>query len=103
MVLYYNFSDQFVSSVTEKPMEETLDEMTLEGSVTAVDLNHLFGQYSTYKAYPKNLLIEKNIIVVNGNYGIYNNFEPYMYKQVLWDVPIWWYGNWMDMDYYRIQ
>lgn len=103
MVLYYNFSDQFVSSVTEKSIEETLDEMTLEGSVTAVDLNYLLGQYSTYKAYPKNLLIEKNIIVVNGNYGIYNNFEPYMYKQALWDVPIWWYGNWMDMNYYRIQ
>lgn len=103
VVLYYNFSDQFISSVQSKSVEEALEQTMSDGGITAVNLNNFFGQFSAYEVYPKDLLMGKNMVIANGNYRIYDAFEPYLYKQELQDVPFIWYGNWMDMDTYLIE
>lgn len=103
VVLYYNFSDQFISSVQDKPMEEVLEQLIAEEGITAIDLNNILRQYSAYEPYESGLLANRNIIIANGSYYLFERFESYMYQEELWDQPIIWYGNWMDMNICRIE
>ena len=103
IVLYYNFSDQFISNVQNKSMEEVLEQTISDTGITAVDLNNILRQYSAYKPYESGLLSEHNIVIVNGSYYLFERFEPYMYKEELWDQPIILHGNWMDMNLYRLE
>ena len=84
-------------------MEEVLEQTISDTGITAVDLNNILRQYSAYKPYESGLLSEHNIVIVNGSYYLFERFEPYMYKEELWDQPIILHGNWMDMNLYRLE
>lgn len=103
VVLYYNFSDQFISSVQEKPMNEVFEQSIAEEGITALNLNNILRQYSAYEPYESGLLLGHNVLIANGAYQLFERFEPYMYKIELWDEPIMWNGYWMDMNLYRYE
>lgn len=103
VVLYYNFSSEFISSVQKNTMEEIVEESLTEEGVTAISLNVILKQYSAYVPYEEGLLKDKNLIIANGSYKLFERFEPYMYSLELSEQPIWWYNTWMNVDAYRIE
>lgn len=103
VALYYNFSDQFITSVLEKPMNEGFEESISEEGITALNLNNILRQYSAYEPYESGLLLDHNILIANGAYQIFEGYAQYMYKIELWDEPIIWNGYWMDMNLYRYE
>lgn len=103
VVLYNNFSDQFISSVQEKPMNEVFEQAIAEEGITALNMNNILRQYSAYEPYESGLLLGHNVLIANGAYQLFERFEPYMYKIELWDEPIMLNGYLMNMDLYRYE
>lgn len=103
VVLYYNFSGQFISSVQEKTMNEVFEQAISEEGITALNLNNILRQYSAYEPYESGILLEHNVLIANGAYQLFERFDPYMYKIELWDEPIIWNGYLMNMDLYRYE
>lgn len=103
VVLYNNFSGDIITSVEEKTMQELVSENVSTDCLSAINLNRILKQYSAYVPYEANLLSDKDIVIINGNYGIYKMYNDYMYKEEYRDIPIWWCGIEMNQEIYRIE
>lgn len=102
VVLYNNFSSDIITSVEEKPMKEVVEDDISTEYLSAIDINSIMKQYSAYNTYSDALLKNQNVIILNGNYGIYPIYSEYMYNDELCDTSIFWYGGIMDHATFRI-
>lgn len=103
VVIYNNFSSDIITSVEERPMQELVAENVSTEYLSAINLNDILGRYSAYEQYEPGLLRDLNIVVINGNYGIYTMYKDYTYKEEYRDIPIWWYGAEINQDIYLIR
>lgn len=96
IVLYNKFAGLIVTSIEHEDMKEKLyQNIREESTVCSVDLNSFLRKYSIFKRYPDGLLKEKNIVMLDGYYLLYNDFNHYMYHGE-------WNGEtnitWLDCD-----
>ncbi len=83
VVMYNSFSGYIVTSVTHTEMSDQLEDYYSYGDVYALDLNMLLKGYSAYKPYDMDLLkYSGDLLVMNGQYGIYPMYVNYMLYMV---------------------
>ncbi len=105
VVLYNNFSDQIVTSVSKADeMKEEMAEKNMGATRVAINLCDFLDDYSAYAAYPEDLLYEANYLIMDGSYFIYPSVREYMYATHFNEPIVWNAESFMEpFSYYIAQ
>ena len=80
VVLYNNFSDKIITSVETDDLSDYFEEMVADESKTAVfDLNGFYRGRSPYEPYIEGWIEEDNLILIDGYYTLFPEFNNYQY------------------------
>lgn len=80
VILYNNFSDKIVTSVGNDDLNDFFEEMVADEEKTAVfDLNGFYRGRSPYEPYIEGWIEEDNLILIDGYYTLFPEFNNYQY------------------------
>lgn len=81
LLLYHNLGFGMVTSVKHGNMEEKLTEEVahLEQTWHAICLNEYLKSYSAFERYDEGLIVEKNLVILDGAYSLIPLYEGLIY------------------------
>lgn len=81
LLLYHNLGSGVVTSVKHGNMEEKLTEEVenLEQPWHAICLNEYLKSYSAFERYDEGLIVEKNLVILDGAYSLIPLYEGLIY------------------------